>query len=354
MKIGLIGMGKLGYCLAAVLGTKYEVVGVDKIEPLIPEEPMLREYLEKSNLKIGNYKDLRGCEVIFCVVPTPSKKDGKFSDKHIKEAIKLAKPYMGKCKLFNVVSTVMPGTCEKLKKLLPKTTAITYNPEFIALGNIIKGMINPDFVLIGGDNSGDLLEEIYIELLGQVIIKRMDLKSAELAKISLNSYITMKITFANILGQIGDKIGADANKVCDAIGMDHRIGTSYLCPGSPYGGPCFPRDNRAFGQVCPDVKTFAEKTDFLNKQQICRWVDELKKDVDKEISIIGTSYKLGTKNTEESAALIIGELLKRWGAKVTYEDFNNKTKIMVFCLPGYDGVKNYAKKNKIKVIDLWK
>lgn len=244
MEIGVIGMGKLGNVLHKVLSKHYSVVGVDKGD---------------------DFSVLKDCEVIFNVVNTPSDVEGNFSNKYLINSTNEAKKYMDKCKVYVIVSTVMPGTCEQVSKHLE--CPVCYNPEFIRLNSIEEDMENPDFVLIGGEDeeSCNLIESIY-EKITEAPKMLMDLKSAELAKISLNSYITMKISFANTVGRIAKKIGADANQILWAIGLDHRIGNAYFKAGGAYGGPCFPRDNRAFSNVAKPILNYAKLTDLINKQ----------------------------------------------------------------------------------------
>jgi UDPglucose 6-dehydrogenase len=246
MKIGVIGVGKLGRCLLEVLSKHYDTVGVDRND---------------------DFSKLKDRDVIFNVVNTPSKPDGNFSNEYLYESIGMAKPHINNCKVFTVVSTVMPGTCEKISRGLE--SKVCYNPEFIRLKSIKNDMKNPDFVLIGEEDkySGNIIEGIYKKVLeNNAPIKRMDWKSAELAKISLNSYITMKISFANTIGRIAKRIGADAEQILDAMGNDHRIGSAYFKSGGAYGGPCFPRDNRAFRNVAENILNYADLTDKINKE----------------------------------------------------------------------------------------
>lgn len=246
MKIGVIGIGKLGSCLLNVLSKDYNTIGVDKDD---------------------DFSQLKDRDVIFNVVNTPSLPNGNFSNKYLSKSIEMAKPYMDNCKVFTVVSTVMPGTCEKISNGLE--SKVVYNPEFIRLNSIVKDMRNPDFVLIGEEDtySGNIVEEIYRKVLeNNAPIKRMDLVSAELVKISLNSYITMKISFANTVGRIAKDIGANAEQILEAIGNDHRIGSAYFKSGGAYGGPCFPRDNLAFRNVAGDISNYADLTDKINKE----------------------------------------------------------------------------------------
>ena len=267
MRIGVIGLGKLGMCLAGILVQKNEVYGVDIIQrdPKDNEDAELQKMDLKKLVTSTDFSMLKDCEVVFNVVNTPSNLDGSFSNESIYESIEKARPYLN-CKVFVVVSTVMPGSCREISKILP--CEICYNPEFIRLGHVINDMLNPDFILIGEENkqSGDLIEKIYREIT-DAPIKRMDLISAEIAKISLNAYITMKISFANVLDEICEKLGGNAKKITEAIGEDKRIGKRYFKPGGAYGGPCFPRDNRAFAVFAGNIPNYAELTDKINKHQ---------------------------------------------------------------------------------------
>ena len=245
----------MGSCFAQVLAEDNEVVGVDPLRKII-----------SGVTTTMDFSILKDCEVVFNVVNTPSKPDGTFDNKYLYQSIEQAKGYLN-CKVFVIVSTVMPGTCEKVRKMLK--CKVCYNPEFIRLNSIIEDMKNPDFVLIGEEDkqSGDLVEKIYRKFCNDAPIKRMDWKSAEIAKMALNSYITMKISFANVLDEICDRVGGDAKLITDAIGEDRRIGKEYFNPGGAYGGPCFPRDNRAFAVVAGEILNYSTLTDKINEHQ---------------------------------------------------------------------------------------
>src|SRR5207302_3898168 len=147
-----------------------------------------------------------------------------------------------------------------------------YNPEFIALGNVINGLLEPDLVLIGESDpeSGGALEELYLKYArNKPRIARMSIISAELTKISVNSYITMKISFTNQLRMIAEQFPkADINMILDAIGTDTRIGKKYLRAGLSFGGPCFPRDNRLLAYTARQSglqAPLAEASDRVNE-----------------------------------------------------------------------------------------
>ena len=159
---------------------------------------------------------------------------------------------------------------------------------------------------------------MYMQVARQIVTKPFDayftnLVNAELAKISINTFVTMKISFANMIGQLCERIpGANANDVTEAIGMDSRIGTKYLKPGVSFCGPCFPRDNTAFGALLHDTNVYAPlpyATDIVNKQQILR-VEKLIRHTGRDrVAIYGLAYKPGTTVVEESFGVKLAEAL---------------------------------------------
>jgi UDPglucose 6-dehydrogenase len=267
------------------------------------------------------------------VTPTPSDIDGNFSDRYLQEALRSLAGALKESKkeyhLFVVTSTVSPGTTSaNLIPLIEQYSGrklnfgfgVCYSPEFIALGSVIRDFLNPDLVLIGESDSraGDLLAGIYeITCENKPYVARMSIVSAEIMKISLNSYITMKISFANTLASICQTVpDADIDAISQALGADKRISPYYIRGGLAYGGPCFPRDNKAFAAFARKFgydALLAEATDKVNNSQIQHLKDLILEHLpgDKRVSIIGMAYKLNTPVIEESAAMhVIRELLQ--------------------------------------------
>ena len=151
---------------------------------------------------------------------------------------------------------------------------VFYNPEFIAQGSIIKDLRNADMVLIGGyGHHIPVLEKIYYGIQGEPYpyIHNMSTKAAELTKIAVNCFLTTKVSYANQVGQVMIKDGmeSEVDIVLNAIGSDSRIGTKYLGFGFGFGGPCFPRDNRAFAAYAQAVgvnHAIGETTDNFNNE----------------------------------------------------------------------------------------
>ena len=356
-KLSVIGLGKLGACSAACFASKgFEVVGVDINRDFVDAinngkapvyEPRLQESIDASagRLKatLDYEKAIKESDITFLILPTPSKEDGHFSDRYLKDALKhLANAFTKKddYHIFVITSTVSPGTTEESlipliesvsEKKLNKDFGVAYNPEFIALGSVITDFLNPDMVLIGESDkfTGDKLEEIYkVVCENKPYVARMSIISAETTKISLNSYITMKISFANTLANICEEIpNANIDHITMALGADKRISPYYLKGGLAYGGPCFPRDNRAFVAFAQkygvDAK-LAKTTTEVNKFQTQHLVDLVLKHIaengNRAISILGLAYKPNTPVIEESPAIkLIEELLKKDFKVIAYD-----------------------------------
>jgi UDPglucose 6-dehydrogenase len=238
----------------------------------------------------------------------------------------------------------MPQTTEQVVRFIlekisgkkcGKDFGLAYNPEFIALGSVIHDFLNPDMLLIGEANKvdGDILEYIYKKTCdNNPYFARMSLVNAEITKIALNCYVTTKITFANSLSEVCEKVkGGDAHVVSEALGMDSRIGSKYIRPGLGYGGPCFPRDNQAFACFARLMETqakLAEKVDEVNRDQVMRVLNRIKeligssrdKKAKKHIAVLGLSYKPNTPIIEDSQALNIAHMLVNEGYSVSVYD----------------------------------
>lgn len=342
--ISVIGLGRLGAPFAAALAYKgYHVIGVD-VDPnkvrLISQgiapvyEPGLRELLSSNRGRLSATDDyeiaIRNSDATFIVVPTPSDEDGGFSLRHVLpacEAIGRALRQKSDFHLVVLASTVLPGATEmEIKPTLERYSGkrcgvkfgLCYSPEFVALGSVIRDFLNPDFVLIGESDphSGEILAALYKKVCeNDPPIARMNFVNAELTKIALNSFVTTKITFANMLARICERLpGANVDVVTAALGLDGRIGQKYLKGAIGYGGSCFPRDNAAFAYFARQVgasATLAEATDAMNRQQ----APELAKAVKSflrghgRVSILGLAYKPNTDVVEESQGLELARLL---------------------------------------------
>jgi UDPglucose 6-dehydrogenase len=355
MNISVVGLGKLGSVLAGVMADRgHEVVGVD-INPgyvaAINEgrapvrEPGLDDMIARNSARLSATTDVQDAigrtDVTFVVVPTPSKPDATFSLQYVLNAAEPIALALGRKSGYHLVvisSTVMPGsTGGEIRARLEQGSGkkcgpdfgLCYNPEFIALGSVIKDMSKPDMILIGESDAraGDLLENLYRTVCpNHPPVARMNFVNAELTKISVNTFVTTKISYANMLAEICEHVpGADAEVVSAAIGLDTRIGRKYLKGAFGYGGPCFPRDNKAFAKFAElhDVDaTLARATDQVNQRQVTRLagrVLEVAAEGD-TVAILGLSYKPDTEVVEESQGVMLAQMLAQAGVKVVAYD----------------------------------
>jgi UDPglucose 6-dehydrogenase len=206
---------------------------------------------------------------------------------------------------------------------------LCYNPEFIALGSVIQDMSNPDMLLIGESDprTGAILEDLYHTVCrNRPPVARMNFVNAELAKISVNTYVTTKISYANMLAEVCEQVpGADSEVVAAALGLDTRIGRKYLKGASGYGGPCFPRDNAAFARFA-DINsvdaTLAKATDQVNRRQVTRLRKRIVEatPAGETVGILGLSYKPDTEVIEESQGLMLAAGLADDGYRVVVYD----------------------------------
>ena len=309
---------------------------VDSISRGIPpvHEPGLEELLRESGGRISSSRDIetavRGSDATFVVVATPSEPDGGFSLRYALPSCEAIGRALATKKVFHLVvltSTVMPGsTGGAVKAALERASGkkcgvdfgLCYSPEFIALGTVIRDFYYPDFLLMGESDarSGEILCDIYKRTCkNSPPIARMNWINAEITKLAVNTYITTKISYANMLARLCEKLpDADVNVVTDALGLDTRIGGKYLKGAVSYGGPCFPRDNRAMASLAARVGAssgLAEATDIFNRAQIKSLAELVKSHHlgDGAIGILGLTYKPDTDVVEESFGLLLAQEL---------------------------------------------
>ena len=291
MKIGLIGAGRLGICLALLIEKAgYEVLASDNRVDYINSlqkgiidtaEPEVQQYLSNAkNIEFttDNIRVISECDLIFTLVATPSLADGSYDVSAVWKVINDFKdiPILLDEKSLVVGCTTNPGDCNDFQEALKDTGIdIFYNPEFIAQGSIIRDLQNADMVLIGGDgNHKTELEQMYEKIQMGFIspsIYFMSTKAAEVTKIAVNCFLTTKISYANMLGEVLTLSGMEdeIDSVLMSIGADNRIGKKYLNYGFGFGGPCFPRDNRAFASYASKVgvsHNIGEVTDAFNEE----------------------------------------------------------------------------------------
>ncbi len=351
----VIGLGKLGASmLAGIAGRGFNVIGVDVGQRAVELINAGRAPVQETNLEqiiaanserlcatLSHREAILNSDVTFVVVPTPSDGHGAFSLQYVAEAFReIGRALAGKDSYHNIVltSTVLPGSTRygllpilerESEKTCGRDFGLCYSPEFVALGSVIHDFLNPDFNLIGqfDDRAGEQLEACYAEIMeNNPPCQRMSIENAELTKIALNAFVTTKITFANMLADLCERIpGGDVDAVTNALGWDRRIGRKYLTGALGYGGPCFPRDNAALGFFARALGTradLAETTDYINRSLPDKFVERLQAMIrpGSTTAVLGLAYKPFSHVTEKSQGLYIANALSAAGVRVVVYD----------------------------------
>lgn len=355
MKIAVLGLGKLGSVIAAVYAEAgHEVIGVDINEKSVSEinngsapfsEPGLQELINEAGSRLRATTDVASAvsasDATYIIVPTPSDPSGVFTNQYVIQALRdIGQAIRDADRRHTVVicSTVMPGSCDGVMvealeqasgRTVGESVGLVYSPEFIALGSIVKNMHFPDMILIGESDSesGAIAKENALSIVkNEPIVQRMNLINAEVVKIAINTFVTTKISFANMLSEICDLTpGGDVDIVTDAVGSDSRIGTKYFKGALGYGGPCFPRDNIALTRFAESIGVSAaipRATDAINDRQVTRLMELIVEmtDPQAEVAILGLSYKPDTAVCEMSQGVeIANKLFERGFAVVAYD-----------------------------------
>ncbi|MBL8798311.1 MAG: UDP-glucose/GDP-mannose dehydrogenase family protein [Planctomycetia bacterium] len=355
MNISVIGLGKLGAPLAACYAAcGHRVVGVDLnaesvalvnqgqppvIEPEL--ERLLREAQGRLTATTDTSAAIRDTELTFVVVPTPSQPDGSFSLRYVLQACRdIGLALRDKTARHTVVitSTVMPGaTGGRIRAALEQHSGkrcgpdfgLCYSPEFIALGSVVRDLSRPDLVLIGESDprAGDVVAAAILSLCNNdPPLRRTSFASAELAKLAINTFVTAKISFANMLAELCEQLpAADVDDVTTAVGLDSRIGMKYLKAGLGYGGPCFPRDNAALTALARSLQLPAPlptAIDRVNQRQLSRLLELVSNELPAggTVGILGLTYKPGSPVVEQSQGFELAEQLAERGVSLVLHD----------------------------------
>jgi UDPglucose 6-dehydrogenase len=293
---------------------------------------------------LSHHEAIEETDITMVLVNTPSDPDGNFSTRHVEAALRSLAQAFGESDkehhLFVISSTVMPGsTNESFIPLLEEHSGrnlhqdfdVCYDPDFVALGDVINGFLEPEIVVIGESRpeAGARMEAVHQQLcLNEPHIGRMSIISAEIAKVALNAYITMKISYANALANLCEQIpGADVDAITSTIGVDRRISTHYFTGGLSFGGTCFPRDTQAYINLAAQHDNDAElikAVEEVNAYQDAHLAEVVLREVDgaenKTVGILGLAFKPDTPVITESPAVkLIEELLHHDLRVVAYD-----------------------------------
>jgi len=354
-KVGLIGLGKLGMPVALAMSLKgHEVMGHDVDAQRMQKErfphrekgpngePSIEPLIRTSNLKFGTLGEVvRHAEIIFVAVQTPHDPlyegvtrlpqervdfDYRFLRKAI-EDLSHAIGENGEDKIVVVISTVLPGTTRR--EILPRINPhvkLCYNPFFIAMGTTIDDFINPEFVLFGvSDEEAARKAAQFYRTLHDKPFYRTTIENAELIKVAYNTFISMKIVYANTLMEICHKIpGCDVDEVSDALALatERLLSPRYLRGGMGDGGGCHPRDNIALSWLARKINLSYDWFDHLMtcREKQTEWLAALIAEhhrrrgyPHKKVGLYGRAFKAGTNLTVGSPATLLANILQERG-----------------------------------------
>lgn len=346
MRICIIGTGYVGLvtgtCLAE-MGNEVICVDNDKaklqklekgIAPIY--EPGLEELI-KANMSEQRLfftsdisRAVKESSVCFIAVGTPEDENGRANLSGVFSVAKEIAIHMNEYKVIVNKSTAPVGTGEKVRNLVKENTSFDFdvvsNPEFLKQGNAVEDFLKPDRVIIGSESqrATEIMNEIYSPFLrtGNPIIL-MDIKSSEMTKYASNAFLATKISFANEIANICERVGADNEMVRVGMSSDKRIGSQFLFAGIGYGGSCFPKDVKALIKFSHDADYDAKlikATDEVNKKQRDFFVEKIISYFGnikgKTFAVWGLSFKPKTNDMRESPSITIINKLLEYGAKV--------------------------------------
>ncbi len=349
MKLAFIGTGYVGLVTGACMAELgHQVVCADidtkKIAKLkkgiMPIYELGLEELVEKNVKEGRLSftssigdAMKRSEVVFSAVGTPEdKKTGRADMQFVHAVAEAFGKNLNGYKILVNKSTVPVGTADKVRDIIMHASKgacefdVVSNPEFLREGAAIKDFLNPDRVVVGvaSDRAREIMEKIYrpIARAGRPVIVT-DIRSAELIKYASNSFLAVKITFANEMANFCELAGANMKEVAKGMGADSRIGSRFLYAGIGYGGSCFPKDVQALMETGKEYDfdfSIIKAADRVNDTQKLRPIAFLKKQYKslkgKTIGIWGLSFKPRTDDVREAPARYIIEELLKAGAKV--------------------------------------
>ena len=354
MQISVFGLGKVGVTLSACLSAAgSKVIGVDVNAALVDalnsgnfetQEPGVMDRLRRTpsggfTATLDSARAVGESELSFVIVPTPSNTLGGFSLRYVLKAcdeIGTALRAKSGAHTVAIVSTVLPGSSDT--RIIPRLEEASgrkigeglgycYNPSFIALGEIVKGIEQPDYILIGQTDaqSGEVVLEAHRGMLrDKAPIARMSPAEAEITKIASNTHETMRVSFANMLFSICSEVpGADVDRITEALA--HRMGRRFFKGAAPYGGPCWPRDNVALTAFMDAIRTpsrLPQSVDLFNSEHgrsILRKILSLSR-ASQTVGILGLAYKPGTPSIERSFAMDLAAWLVQEGRRVAAWD----------------------------------
>ena len=350
-KIAVVGTGYVGLvtgtCFAET-GNQVTCIDIDSVKvqkmkngevPFF--EPGL-ELLFKKNIKSGNLKfteslesGIKDAEVVFLALPTPPEEDGSADLSYVLGVAEQLGEIISNYTIIVNKSTVPVGTSEQVQTSIQKNSKVNFsvvsNPEFLRQGQAVNDFMHPDRIVVGcsDDRARIVLDKLYKPFVESGSkIHFMDEKSSELTKYAANSFLATKITFMNEVANFCELIGADVDRVREAVGSDNRIGHKFLYPGIGFGGSCFPKDIKALLKSCNDAGYQFQVLNSvvqINQRQKTILFPKIKNYfkgdlAGKKMAFWGLSFKPDTDDLREAPSLYMIEKLLNEGVEVSVFD----------------------------------
>jgi UDPglucose 6-dehydrogenase len=349
MKVTLIGCGHVGLVTGACLAERgHQVLGVDsdarKVAALrrarVPfHEPGL-DRLVARHVKSGRLRfartvaeGVRFGEVLFICVPTPPRPDGGADLSYVESVSRQIASALRGYRLICEKSTVPVNTCDRVRAAIAKYAGrgadfdVASTPEFLREGCAVEDTLHPDRIVVGVETRrAELILKRLFEPFGSRLIAT-DIRSAELIKHASNSFLALKISFANALAAVCERTGADVVNVTRGMGLDARIGPQFLAAGIGYGGSCFPKDVRAFEAIARSLGYdfgLLREVERINHEARERFLHLVEQQLwivkGKTVGVLGLAFKPDTDDVRESVALTVVRELAARGARVRAHD----------------------------------
>jgi UDPglucose 6-dehydrogenase len=338
--IGVIGVGWVGLVTAscfAELGHRVvardilpEKVGALSRGETTIHEPGLDDLLAKNSERLTFTTDmdelLESARLLFVCVDTPPTRSGDADLSRVRAVVRELPE--GSDHVLIMKSTVPAGTGEAIRRDRPGHAYVSC-PEFLKEGSAVEDFMHPDRVVIGADRgdeeASDAVAALYEPLGGELV--RTDVASAEMIKLASNAFLATKISFVNEIANVCEEVGADVGEVARGMGLDQRIGSSFLCAGIGYGGSCFPKDVSALKMLAGNtgyhfqlLNAVIEVNELQKRRVVQKLVGYLGSLVGRRVALLGLAFKPQTDDMREASSLVLAARLQGEGARVSAYD----------------------------------
>lgn len=344
MKITVIGTGYVGLVTSAIFAhLGHQVIGLDIDQQKINQlkkgkatiyEPGLEElfykYLSSGRLSFTtSYAEaLKQAEIIFICVGTPPRKDGSYDPKFVYASAKSIAENLDHYAVIVIKSTVPPSTTEAVKKIIKTNSNVSFDvascPEFLREGSAVNDALHPSRIIFGVESkkAEKLLRQAHKKLKSPILVTTP--QSAQLVKYASNAMLATRISFINAMAILCDRVGADIKDVSQGLGLDPRIGQSFLAAGLGYGGSCFPKDTWAlisFAQKLGYDFKFLKQVDQVNSDQIDYFISKITAAYPagvkgKILTVLGLAFKPNTDDMREARSVPLIKKLIALGARI--------------------------------------